>query len=746
MAAPFKSPQSLGFSGLALSGALAATLLISACSGSATPEQSTQRQAPTIPVTAAHVERGTIEQSLAYSGDIRASGQVTVFAKGTGRVERVLVDVGSRVSAGDKLADLDADSASFQLMQARASLTGAEAKLAQMRSGGKAEDVAAAQAGMAQQEARLASLQAGGRADDVALAETALEAQQAKLDLMEQGGRPEAVAQAQAALEGATAKLAAVRRGATDDVRQAAQSAVDSDRAAVSAAEAALTHLSNSTAADVQAVQSAYDIAVAQTTAARAALAQSDKPLDSQIASAQAAVAQAEANLKAARDARNAAQNAPTTGSSATPSGATTAPGALGSNEAVVAAQRALTAARAQLDLVKGGGGPANQAQLQAAVEEADAGVATARARLDALTTSGVDSQRMQAESQLTAAREKLRSDQARLNEVLAGPHEEDLTQAQSAVDQAEQQLALATQPATDQEIRAQRALVEQARLQVEKARAPYTDYDIQQQVQAVAQARATLQGRRNPFSPEEVQTAQAAVEEAQARLALADLGVRETAVYAPVDGVIAERQVSQGALVSPNTPLVTLVPPGLELVVNVEEAQLGQVREGLPVSLQVAAYPSKTFSGTVAAISPTVDTKTRTASVRVIPSDADFQLRAGMLARLSILTASREGTLVVPKESLIPGSGSASPSVMAVDQDNRARKVPVRVGLSGERSVEILGGLDEGQLVVTSGVAQLTDGDRLSPQVQLAMADLAPGEASQPTAQFPVPVAGGSD
>src|SRR5437870_171219 len=118
MAAPFKSPQSLGFSGLALSGALAATLLISACSGGATPEQSTQRQAPTIPVTAAHVERGTIEQSLAYSGDIRASGQVTVFAKGTGRVERVLVDVGSRVSAADKLADLDSDSASIQLMQA----------------------------------------------------------------------------------------------------------------------------------------------------------------------------------------------------------------------------------------------------------------------------------------------------------------------------------------------------------------------------------------------------------------------------------------------------------------------------------------------------------------------------------------------------------------------------------------------------------------------------------------------------
>ncbi len=711
-----RSFSSLRLPSLALSGALGAALLVSACSGRSAPETAAPRQAPAIPVSAAPVERGDIQQSLAYSGDIRASGQITVFAKGSGRVERVLVDVGSRVSAGDKLVDLDADSASFQLIQARASVAGAEAKLAQARSGGKAEDVAAAQAALAQQEARLASLRAGGRADDVAVNEAALEAQQAKLDLMEQGGRPEAVAQAQAAVEGARAKLSSVQRGASEDVRQAARSAVDSSRAAVAAAEAAQVHLANSTAADIQAAQGAYDISVAQATAARASLAQSDKPLDAQVAVAQANLAQAEANLKAARDARNAAQSSGQTGA-AVPG----APGAaaLGSNEAVNAAQRAVVAARAQLDLLKGGGGAANQAQLQAAVEEADAGVATAKARLDALTTSGVDAQRAQAESQLIAAREKLRSDEARLAEVLRGPYEDDIAQAQAAVDQTEQQLALATRPATDQEIRAQRALVEQARLQVDKAREPYTSYDIEQQAQAVAQARATLQGRRNPFAPEEIQAAQAAVDEAQARLALAELGVRETAVYAPVDGVIGERQVSQGALVSPNTPIVTLVPPGLELAVNVEEAQLGQVQEGQPVSLQVAAYPNKTFVGTVAAISPTVDVKTRTASVRIVPQDEDRQLRAGMLARLSILTASRQGALLVPRESVL--SLGAAPSVVVVGDDSLARKVPVGVGLTGDRNVEILSGLTEGQLVVTSRVTELVDGDHLAPQVQLA-------------------------
>ena len=109
--------------------------------------------------------------------------------------------------------------------------------------------------------------------------------------------------------------------------------------------------------------------------------------------------------------------------------------------------------------------------------------------------------------------------------------------------------------------------------------------------------------------------------------------------------------------------------------------------------------------------------------SSRVTPSDESGQLRAGMLARLNILTASRQGALLIPKESLLPGTGSASPSVMVVDDAGRARKTPVAVGLTGDCSIEIMSGLAEGQLVVTSGLGQLTDGDQVSAQVQLALA-----------------------
>src|SRR5206468_1835940 len=104
-------------------------------------------------------------------------------------------------------------------------------------------------------------------------------------------------------------------------------------------------------------------------------------------------------------------------------------------------------------------------------------------------------------------------------------------------------------------------------------------------------------------------------------------------------------------------SPIVTLVPPALELVVNVEESQLGQVAEGQSVQLQVPAFPSQTFTGKVKSIAPTVDSKSRTAAVRVEPKDDSSKLRAGMFARLSIITAAKSNALIVPKEAILhPG------------------------------------------------------------------------------------------
>jgi membrane fusion protein (multidrug efflux system) len=333
-----------------------------------------------------------------------------------------------------------------------------------------------------------------------------------------------------------------------------------------------------------------------------------------------------------------------------------------------------------------------------------------------------VEAQRQTAEAQLVAAREKLRADEARLAQILAGSEPEDIRQAEAGVAQAVQQLAIATTPSTEQDLRAQRAAVEQARLQVERARLPFDSFDVQQQEQAVAQARSTLDGRRNPYTREDLQAAVATVDQARATLELAELSIRDTTVLAPVDGIVAERLTSAGALVTPATPLLSLVPPTMELQVNVEESQLGKVAEGQSVILQVAAYPDETFSGTVSTIAPVIDPKSRTAAVKVIPGDNQGRLRSGMLARLNIVTASRTNVVLLPKDALI-GLTGADASVMVIDQDSQARRTPVRVGIVSDRFAEITSGIREGQLVIVGNVAQLTDGDRVTPQMTTQLA-----------------------
>jgi RND family efflux transporter MFP subunit len=259
---------------------------------------------------------------------------------------------------------------------------------------------------------------------------------------------------------------------------------------------------------------------------------------------------------------------------------------------------------------------------------------------------------------------------------------------------------------------------VEQARLQLEKARQPHTAYEINQQEQSVAQAAAALAGTRSPYVSEEIQSAQAAVDQARAAQELAELGVRDTRIVAPVDGVVSERLVAVGTLASPGTPAFTLVTQSLELVVNVEEAQLGRVAEGQRVTLQVAAYPDETFEGRVATIAPTIDTRTRTTAVKIVPSDPAGRLRAGMLGRITITTAARAGTLVVPKD-VLSGTPALGPAeIFVVEEGQTARRTTVNIGLVNERFAEVLEGVQEGQLVVTGGTSNLSDGDRVAPQV----------------------------
>jgi RND family efflux transporter MFP subunit len=207
-------------------------------------------------------------------------------------------------------------------------------------------------------------------------------------------------------------------------------------------------------------------------------------------------------------------------------------------------------------------------------------------------------------------------------------------------------------------------------------------------------------------------------------------LALSQTKVTAPVDGVVSEKLVAPGAFVSQSTSIVTLVPPGVNVVANLPEQQLGSVQVGQPVDFTVSAYPGKTFHGVVSTISPTVNAQTRTVQVQIQPTNDQGQLRGGMLANVGIVTASAPDALTVPRTALI-NSGAASAgqpsSVWVIDPNNIVRATPISLGMVTDTRVQVTSGLDEGELVATGSVSTLTDGQVVAPQVQAVTARVAP-------------------
>ena len=105
--------------------------------------------------------------------------------------------------------------------------------------------------------------------------------------------------------------------------------------------------------------------------------------------------------------------------------------------------------------------------------------------------------------------------------------------------------------------------------------------------------------------------------------------------------------------------------------------------------------------------VAPAVDAQARTVAVKISPTSAS-PLKPGMFAQATIVVAAHDGALVLPNAAVTQHDGQ--PVVFLV-RDGRAVQQPVRLGLRGDRYVEVLGGLASGDAVVASDVADLADG-----------------------------------
>lgn len=171
---------------------------------------------------------------------------------------------------------------------------------------------------------------------------------------------------------------------------------------------------------------------------------------------------------------------------------------------------------------------------------------------------------------------------------------------------------------------------------------------------------------------------------------------------HAPQNGVVENLKIREGFFVKPGSTLMSIGDLS-EVWVEAEvfERQAGQVKTGTPVTMTLDYLPGKTWQGQVDYIYPTLDAKTRTVKVRLRFKNEEGDFKPNMFAQIAIHTTDDESALLIPKEALIR-TGSQDRVVLALGEGS-FKSVAVRVGRYDSESVEILEGLSDGELVVSS-------------------------------------------
>ena len=304
-----------------------------------------------------------------------------------------------------------------------------------------------------------------------------------------------------------------------------------------------------------------------------------------------------------------------------------------------------------------------------------------------------------QAESAVAQAQAKLRQ----LREVQAPLAEQTMRQAQANQDTAARTLQR-TQELFNKGFIGQAALDEATRAeQVMRSQLKITQ-------QQVSSTRA---------GGSDMAVAETALSQAQAGAELARARLRYSQVLAPAAGTLIARNVEPGDAVQAGKVLMVLSPEGeTQVVVQIDEKHLNLLKVGQTASVSSDAYPDQRFTAELMYINPGVDAQRGSVEVKLrVPQPPDY-LRQDMTESVDIQTAHRPQVLQV-QESAVQGEAEGGAWVYKL-LGPHVHKTAVSTGMRAGGWVEILEGLQAGEVVVNTGGATLTDGQRVRPRASL--------------------------
>ena len=193
------------------------------------------------------------------------------------------------------------------------------------------------------------------------------------------------------------------------------------------------------------------------------------------------------------------------------------------------------------------------------------------------------------------------------------------------------------------------------------------------------------------------------------ADIELLKVRIDRTEVRAPFSGVLGFREIGVGSFVQVGAKITQLVDVAtLKLEFSIPEANVMELKDNMVARFYIRGT-DRVFTAKVYAIDPVLDDVTRTIIIRARYDNRDRMLRTGMSAsRISLVSEQATRGLLVPSEAVVP---EVSGRIVWLVRNGRAVSVPVNTGNRSENMVEIVGGVAQGDTLITSGLLQVRQG-----------------------------------
>jgi len=214
-----------------------------------------------------------------------------------------------------------------------------------------------------------------------------------------------------------------------------------------------------------------------------------------------------------------------------------------------------------------------------------------------------------------------------------------------------------------------------------------------------------SLEGPRD----EDIEGGRAALAQAEAALSMAQDRLNKSFIKAPCNGIIAFRNVEQGEVILPGTPITEIVELGrMKIKLSLSEKDIRLLKDRTQFSFTVDAIPHKEFVCRLFFLSPTADTSTRAFPLELAVDNPDPSMADGMTARVKFPISEGKKAIKVPSAWLSEHNGAMG---VYLYQDGKAQFRPITLGAYYDNRVEILSGLEEKDLIIITP-AGLKDGE----------------------------------